>query len=175
MTEGVANFSQTKDGAWRVDDDFAHVEFIPLDANRPERCRIVGTNFSNVAFPLIRYEMGDVAIVKWKAGTPIVQSIEGRENENFVMDNGMLVNSMLSYDIFGGSLHVLEAQIRVLNGCAIELLVVKSELYADEDERRILQHARRYLKDEISVSIKYTNHIPRAKSGKFRAVVRVDE
>lgn len=175
MTEGVANFSQTKDGSWRIDDDFAHVEFIPLDANRPERCRIIGTNFSNAAFPLIRYEMGDIAIVKWEVGKPIVLGIEGRENESIVMDNGMLVNAMLSYDIFGESSHVLEAQIRVLNGCTIELLVVKSEKYVDEDERRILQSARRYLKDEIRLSIRYTSEIPRAKSGKFRAVVKVDE
>lgn len=175
MTEGVANFSQTRDGSWRIDDDFAHVEFIPLDPKNPERCRIVGTNFSNPAFPLIRYDMGDIAIVKWQDGKPILQGIEGRVNERIVLCNGMLVNSMLSYDIFGESPNVREAQVRVLrDGHEIELLVVKSEKYTEEDESQILKTARRYLKDEIGISIRYTDQIPRAKSGKFRAVIKVD-
>ena len=172
MTEGVANFSQTRDGSWRIDDDFAHVEFIPIDPNVPERCRIVGTNFSNPAFPLIRYDMGDVAIVKWQDGKPILQGIEGRVNERIVLCNGMLVNSMLSYDIFGESPNVREAQVRVLReGHEIELLVVKAAKYTAEDEVQILKTARRYLKDEISISIRYTDQIPRTKSGKFRSVV----
>lgn len=172
MTEGVANFSQTRDGSWRIDDDFAHVEFIPLDPKNPERCRIVGTNFSNPAFPLIRYDMGDIAIVKWQDGKPFLQGIEGRANERIVLCNGMLVNSMLSYDIFGESPNVREAQVRVLrDGHEIELLVVKAVKYTAEDEAQILKTARRYLKDEIGISICYTDQIPRTKSGKFRAVV----
>lgn len=175
MTEGVANFSQTRDGSWRIDDDFAHVEFIPIDSKAPERCRIVGTNFSNPAFPLIRYDMGDIAIVKWQDGKPILKGIEGRVNERIVLCNGMLVNSMLNYDIFGEASNVREAQVRVLrDGHEIELLVVKGSKYTLEDEVAILKTARRYLKDEIELSIRYTDQIPRTKSGKFRSVVRVD-
>lgn len=175
MTEGVANFSQTCDGSWRIDDDFAYVEFIPLDPKSPERCRIVGTNFSNPSFPLIRYDMGDIAVVKWQGGEPILQYIEGRVNERITLCNGMLVNSMLNYDIFGEASNVREAQVRVLNdGREIELLVVKASKYSEKDEAEILQTARRYLKDEIRLSIRYTDQIPRAKSGKFRAVVKVD-
>lgn len=91
MTEGVANFSQTRDGTWRIDDDFAHVEFIPIDPKEPERCRIVGTNFSNPAFPLIRYDMGDIAVVKWKGGRPILQYIEGRVNERITLCNNNII------------------------------------------------------------------------------------
>lgn len=175
MTEGVANFSQTRDGTWRIDDDFAHVEFIPIDPKVPERCRIVGTNFSNPAFPLIRYDMGDVAIVKWQDGKPILQGIEGRVNERIVLCNGMLVNSMFNYDIFGEASNVREAQVRVLrDGHEIELLVVKAARYTVEDEAQILKTARRYLKDEIKLSIRYTDQIPRAQSGKFCSVVKVD-
>lgn len=48
----------------------------------------------------------------------------------------------------------------------------------DRNGERILLIALicgRHLKGEIRLSIRYTSGIPRAKSGKFRAVVRADE
>ena len=173
MTEGVANFSQTIDGNWRIDDDFAHVELIPIDKSHPERCRIVGTNFSNPVFPLIRYDIGDVAIVKWQGNKPIVLGIEGRINECITLDNGMLVNSLLSYDIFGEAHNVREAQVRVLNGHAIELVIVKANSYSKSDEWEILRTARKFLKDDISVTFRYADTIPRSLSGKFQAIVNL--
>ena len=175
QTEGVANFSQTLAGDWRVDNDFAHVEFIPVDPSDTKRCRIVGTNFSNVAFPLIRYAMGDIALVDWNGDRPKVLGIEGRENERITLGNGMLISSLFNYDIFGDSQNVREAQVRVLDDFNIELLVVKGSGYNNDDERQILHLARRYLKDEISVSIRYTTLIPRSVNGKFRAVIRIDD
>ena len=62
LAEGVANISQLPDGSFKVDDDFCYVEFIPT--SDPERFRIIGTNFSNVAFPLLRYDTGDIAIIE---------------------------------------------------------------------------------------------------------------
>ncbi len=174
QTEGVANFSQTKSGEWRIDDDFAHVELIPVDPNDKSRCRIVGTNFSNPVLPLIRYDVGDIAIVEWNNGVPKVLGIEGRENERITLCNGMLVNSMFNYDIFGDSPNVREAQVRVVGGQKIELLVVKGLRYSQKDEDDILALARKYLKDEISISIMYTDKIERAKNGKFKAIVKVD-
>ncbi len=174
MTEGVANFSQTLDGSWRIDDDFAHVELIPVVPSNPNRCRIIGTNFSNPVFPLIRYDIGDIAIVDWEGCQPSIRCIEGRTNESITLCNGMLVNSMFNYDVFGDQANVIEAQVRVLNGQEIELLVVKGLKYSQEDEVSILRLARKYLKDEIGLSIRYTDFIPRSKSGKFQSVIRVD-
>ena len=175
VTEGVANFSQTLDGSWRIDDDFAHVEFIPIDSSDMSRCRIVGTNFSNPVFPLIRYDIGDVALVRWNNGVPELLGIEGRVNECITLNNGMLVNSMFNYDIFGVQHNVIEAQVRVINGESIELWVVKGSKYSKEDEESILGLARKYLKEEIGISIHYTDKIERSKSGKFLAVVKVNE
>ena len=173
QTEGVANFSQTKDGDWRIDDDFAKVEFIPIGPKNSERCRIVGTNFSNPYFPLIRYDMGDIARVKWVDGKPIVQGIEGRDNEQVTLANGMLVSTLMSYDIFCDQKNVREAQLRVLDGGReLELLVVKGSKFTAADEAAILEKTRRHLKDEIRLSIRYADAIPRAASGKFRAVVQ---
>ena len=84
------------------------------------------------------------------------------------------MSTLMSYDIFCDQENVREAQLRVLNdGRELELLVVKGSRYAQKDEMAILGKARRHLKGEIKLSIRYTSEIPRAKSGKFRAVVKV--
>ena len=64
LNEGVANISQDINEEWHVDDDFCFVEFIPVSSEEPNVCRIVGTGFSNDAFPLIRYDTGDLATVE---------------------------------------------------------------------------------------------------------------
>ena len=100
--------------------------------------------------------------------------IEGRDNEQVTLANGMLVSTLMSYDIFCDQENVREAQLRVLNdGRELELLVVKGSKYTDKDESAILEKTRNHLKNEIKLSIRYIDSIPRAASGKFRAVVKV--
>jgi Coenzyme F390 synthetase len=56
MAESVANFSECDKRKLHVDKELAAVVFIPLTGNR---YRVVGTNVSNPAMPLIRYECND--------------------------------------------------------------------------------------------------------------------
>jgi phenylacetate-CoA ligase len=61
QAEGVANFSQFSGfNNYVVDEDYAFVELIPTP--HPSHMRIIGTNLVNPAFPLFRYEVGDVAL-----------------------------------------------------------------------------------------------------------------
>lgn len=173
QTEGVANFSQTIDGDWRIDEDFSKVEFIPYDEKNLERCRIVGTSFSNLSFPLVRYDIGDVAIVKWADGKAKVIGIEGRENEYYVMKDGTKISTMRVYDIFKEAHNVVEAQLRIHGDDGVEMVVVKGGKYSDSDEKEIMSLAKKYLGDGLETSISYTDKIERTKNGKFRAIVKV--
>lgn len=172
QTEGVANFRMTKEGDWVVDEDFAKVEFIPYDEANPERCRIVGTSFSNLAFPLVRYDIGDVAIVKWVDGKAKVVGIEGRENEYYIMKDGTKISTMRVYDIFKEAGNVVEAQLKIHGDDAVEMVVVKGEKFSNKDEREIFALAKKYLGEGIQTSISYVDKIERTKSGKFRAIVK---
>ena len=171
QTEGVANFSMTKEGNWVVDDDMAYVELIPVSKDEPERCRIIGTSFGNLAFPLIRYDIGDIAIVDWSNGKPTIQYIEGRDNEYFVLADGTKISNMRVYDIFKESSNVIEAQIRVKAPDNLELVIVKSDKYCAKDEKDILCQVRKYFTGKINVTLRYVDSIERAASGKFRALI----
>lgn len=174
QTEGVANFSQTPTGDWEIDEDFAYVEFIPVDPGTPSRCRIVGTSFSNLAFPLVRYDIGDIATVEWSNGKAKVLNIEGRENEYFVMKDGTTINTLRVYDIFKEAGNVVESQIRILGDDHVELAIVRGARYSANDEKEIIALARKYFTIATRVDISYVDKIERAASGKFKAVVRVD-
>lgn len=171
LGEGVANFSQTKNGEWTIDDDFAYVEFIPISADNPSRCRIIGTGFSNSAFPLIRYDTGDIANVEWVNGRPKIMSIEGRQDENFTLSNGTKMTATLATFIFKDMPNITEAQVCLRKNNSIELRVVPGSAYGPNDEARLRQLSKKYLGDNLDIAISYLPTIPRTTAGKFRTIV----
>lgn len=171
QTEGVANFSMTKEGNWKIDSDMAYMELIPVSEDEPNRCRIVGTGFGNLAFPLVRYDMGDIALVEWHDGEPIIKGVEGRDNEYFVLADGTKIGPLRAYDIFKESMNVVESQIRLKAPDDIELVVVRGTEYGEKDEKVILKEARKYFSDMIKVNISYTDKVERAKNGKFKVLI----
>lgn len=60
MTGWVGGISECPEGNLHVDEDFAHLELLPVGDDGT--CRIIGTGFANSAFPLIRYDTGVAAV-----------------------------------------------------------------------------------------------------------------
>jgi hypothetical protein len=84
MAEAVANFFQCPAGALHVDEDFAAVEFLPVAGE--EGLRVVGTNLSNPATPLLRYDVGDrveIAASSCACGLPgrVIACVDGRQED----------------------------------------------------------------------------------------------
>ncbi len=174
LTEGVSNISQTADGDWKIDSDYAYTELIPVDEEVSSdivRCRIVGTGFTNLAFPLIRYDTGDIALVKEVEGKKKIVGIEGRSGDYFILKNGTKLTGILATFIFNEMLNVVEAQVRLKKEGSIELLVVKGPAYSTDDEEKLMRLAKKHIASDIDIYIAYTNSIQRTKAGKFRAIV----
>ena len=169
LAEGVANFSQDKNGEWHIDDDFAYVEFLPLDGTGESVCRIVGTGLSNRAFPLIRYDTGDLAKVHWIDGKPEFVEIYGRQEDYIELPNGVKLGRL--DHIFKDSVNIREAQIHQIKKNLIELRVVKDGGYTDQDERHLLYEASSRFGKEVELMITYCDRIERTKAGKVRFVV----
>jgi phenylacetate-CoA ligase len=173
LAEGVANVSQCPAGSLHVDEDFSHVEFIPAVGD-PGAYRIIGTNWTNDAFPLLRYDTGDVARVDHRpcaCGSPwrTVESIDGRIEDFVVLPSGARIGR--TDHIFKDMVNVVEAQIRQDRTDGIDIAVVKGRLYSDEDERMLVAEARKRLGDELAIRIVYETSLPRTRSGKTRLVV----
>jgi len=172
MAEAVANFSECEFGRLHVDEDFAAVEFVPIGDG--ETYRIVGTNFSNAATPLVRYDTGDIARLlpgRCACGRPgrLVERVDGRQEDYVILRNGARVGRM--DHIFKDMVRVREAQIYQEKPGELVYRIARGSGYGKEDEERLLRETRLRLGDQVSVRIEYVERLERTSSGKLRFVV----
>jgi phenylacetate-CoA ligase len=172
LAEAAASISQCPQGRLHVDEDFAGVEFLPISDDG--LCKIVGTNFSNPATPLLRYDIGDHARLSTTVcdcGLPgrIVGSIDGRQEAYVELANGVRVGRL--DHIFKDLVNIREAQIRQSVAGAIDVLVVKGAEYGESDETGMLREFRSRLGDDIRIAVRYRDRIEKTRSGKLRFVV----
>lgn len=171
MAEAVANISECPNGHLHVDEDFAAVEFVPEDSAQH---RIVGTNLSNFANPLIRYDTGDLVEplnALCSCGRPgrLVQAIDGRQEDYIVLKNGARVGAMNR--LFKDVRNIREAQIYQERAGEVLFRIVRAEQFGVEDERKLLSKAVERLGADTIMHIQYVDEIERTKTGKLRLVV----
>ena len=83
MAEGTSNISQLPSGSLVLDQDFAYTELVKSKIDE-DTYHIIGTNYSNFTFPLIRYDSNDLLTAKKNdLGELQIISIDGR-NEDYV-------------------------------------------------------------------------------------------
>jgi phenylacetate-CoA ligase len=172
MAEGVANASECPQGRLHVDEDFAFVEFIRVGDGTG--CRIVGTNVTNSAFPLIRYDVGDIAQLSGQecdCGRPgrIIDAIDGRREDYVMLPSGALVGRL--DHVFKGHERVREAQIYQPDLTRVVLRVVNTSDFTMRDERALVRSARTWLGDGLRIELEYLDALPRTAAGKLRFVL----
>lgn len=170
MAEAVANISECDRGSLHVDEDFAAVEFVE---DQQGRSRVIGTNFSNLATPLLRYDAQDIV---WTAdrhcecGRPgrIVDSIDGRLEDYIVLKNGARLGRL--DHIFKNMVHVREAQIVQRESGALDILVVRGEKYSQSDEQLLRKEFGQRVGNQTEFTIQYVDELRRTNAGKLRFV-----
>ncbi len=173
MAEGVANFSECELGHLHVDEDFAAVEFLPTGSGN--LCRVVGTNFTNPAFPLLRYDTGDLARIQLHeicaCGRPgrLVAQIDGREEDYVVLRNGARLGRM--DHVFKDLFNIREAQIYQRQAGEITVRVVRGQNYGESDEEQLREELGTRVADQADIAIEYWESLPRTAAGKLRLVV----
>lgn len=177
QAEAVANISQCRYGRLHIDEDFSFVEFVQLP-ELPGKYRLVGTNWTNEAFPLLRYDTGDIVTLsdvncpcgsKWRT----VEDIDGRIEDFIELPNGARVGRL--DHIFKDMVNIVEAQIHQSSRCKVTFLVVRGQDYSNADERQLLIETRKRLGEQLSVEIRYVDAIQRTHAGKLRFVLRQPE
>lgn len=178
LMEGVANISQDHEGKWIIDDDFAYVEFLPVDGTelkadgKEVTCRIIGTGFSNPAFPLIRYDTGDLAEVCLKEdGSYDITRIDGRSSNVLKGPDGFEINEAQLSIILHDFNNIIEAQFVQHSLTNIDLLVVKNSKYCEQDEKLLQANIEECFDKRITVNIKYVEAIQKTSSGKLKLIV----
>ena len=172
MAEAVANISECREGNLHVDEDFSAVEFVQRSAG--EASRIVGTNLSNLAFPLLRYDTQDLAEVTdegCSCGWPgrLVKSLDGRKEDYLILKNGARLGRL--DHIFKDLVHIREAQLYQQKPGEVDIRIVKGDGYADGDEQQLLTEFRKRVGEDTTLRIQYVHELTRSSTGKLRFVV----
>lgn len=171
MSECVANISEDRCGKMIVDDDFAYMELLPFDDEKPNLRKIIGTGFTNYAFPLVRYDTGDVAAVEYdEKGKMYISRIEGREAEYLKLPNGQKIG-VTFIDNFESFRKIKAAQLYQPD---INTLIVRVERNADYDmqeEHDIIKEIEGRLSCHMEIKVEYVEKIERTKSGKLRLII----
>lgn len=172
MAEGVANISECELGALHVDEDFAAVEFVPCGDGTTHK--VIGTNFTNPATPLLRYDVQDTVTLSdrpcpCKRPGRIVASIDGRMEDYVILKNGARLGRM--DHILKHMTTVREAQIVQERPGAITIRVVRGAQYSDMDEVALLRATYQRVGHDTDVVIDYVDGIERSPTGKLRFVL----
>jgi phenylacetate-CoA ligase len=177
-TELCGNIVECEEGELHVKYEHSRIEFLREDNTpcRPgETGRMVCTGFGNRAFPMIRYEVGDVATVaksqksRCGRGGLLIERVEGRKEDYILTGDDKLVGRL--DHIFKDSVNVKEAQIIQNAKGKIIFLIVRNNVYSKNDENQILEEARLRLGREMSISFNYVDSIPRTLNGKYQFIV----
>jgi len=172
MAEAVANAFECRRGRLHVDEDFAAVEFIPTADG--SAWKVIGTNFSNPATPLVRYDVGDDVQLDPQGcdcGLPgrVLAGVDGRREDYVILRNGARLGRM--DHVFKDMVRIREAQLVQREPGRITVRVVRHGGYGPDDERALRAEFAKRVGDQAELTIEYVDQLPRTASGKLRFVV----
>ncbi len=168
MAECVANFSQQVGSDYLlVDEDFSFVEFIASGDNY----KVIGTNFTNLAFPLFRYDVGDVVSEVDSSHFPrIVHNIDGRCEDIVTLPTGERVGRL--DHIFKDAVGVDQAQIVQKCLSKLTVKVIKNNNWQGKmSEDYLRKEFRKRIGNDLDIVFEYPKKIEKTKSGKVRFVI----
>jgi phenylacetate-CoA ligase len=163
-------------GCYHEDTQYGYTEYLPLGDGLYE---IVATGFINHVMPLVRYRTGDIAVAPFGWETrcacgrpgPGCAQIIGRVDDYIVTPDGRRIGRL--DHVFKDAQHVIAAQILQTTPAHLELRVMRTPQYAARDEDALRAQVCARVGNEMQITFRYVDELPRTAQGKFRAVVSV--
>ncbi|BED88890.1 capsular polysaccharide biosynthesis protein CapK [Pseudoalteromonas sp. MM1] len=177
LFERVAAIASCEHGRYHILTDYAHVELLPAGKAEDgrDRAEIVGTNFNNSFYPLIRYKTGDHVILSDEPNCPcgrvfpIVDSIEGRTGDYLIAEDGQKVH-ILNH-IPKGVSGLLGAQFVQKEHMKIEVLVTCNNDFTTEQKLKLIDNTKERLGNKMDVTITIVDNLIRTKNGKMKQAI----
>ena len=163
------------DRRMRVSPDSGVLELVdpqgrPVPAGEPGD--VLATSFIRRSQILIRYRLGDVAVLDDAddGPMPVLREIVGRIEDLIEGPDGRRM--LRFHGVFTALPGVREAQIVQESAARIRVRVVPAQGYGEGTAREIAERVRQRLGAGVEVEVERVEAIARTKAGKFQAVVR---
>jgi phenylacetate-CoA ligase len=174
---GIIAF-QCKQGNMHIMADHLRVEFLD-ESDKPVKPgqigRIVITDLSSFAMPMIRYDIGDRGSPSDRTCScgvtlPLMDIMEGRKEDFIRTKEGKLIHAAyLCYTLKDDSVQEFKMYQTAID--TVKVQIVKSSLFNVDSEKLLESNLRTSLGNEMHILFEYLERIPREKSGKLRYFV----
>jgi phenylacetate-CoA ligase len=135
---------------------------------------VIVTDLTNRAMPILRYQVGDVAVLSEQRcpcgrGLPLLERIEGREADYVVTSRGELISGISLTENF--ALHVpgiSQLQIVQESVARFRFRIVRGPGFGPDSLARIGELVAERFGPDATYACEYVEHIPQEPSGKYR-------
>ncbi|EPA3403269.1 exopolysaccharide biosynthesis protein VpsH [Vibrio cholerae] len=173
LFERVAAIGQCEHGRYHLLSDYSHVELLAAGDGRYE---LVGTNFNNQYFPLIRYKTGDHVHLSENEACPcgrvfpVIERIEGRIGDYLVGEDGQKVH-ILNH-IPKGIAGIMACQfVQSERGQIVVKVVADAEQFNQEQQKQLISNTQARLGSSLNVTIDIVSALERTANGKIRQAI----
>lgn len=136
--------------------------------------KLIVSDLSNRAMPLVRYQVGDVVVGSGRVcrcgrGMPMIERVEGREADYVVTPSGRLISGISLTENFA-LLIPGTAQIQIVQESLhfLRLRLVKGDDFTDDSHRKIGELVRELFGPGVRHDVEFVDAIPQEPSGKYR-------
>ena len=149
----------------------------PVPAGEPGR--VVVTSLTNHVMPLIRYDLGDLAVASTEPcacgrALPALSRIVGRQVEVLHLANGSIVDGEYFAHMFYARPYCRQFQVRQLSDRVVEILIATNDVPAVErDTDTLIRESRAALGPDVRVIVRPVSEIAATGSGKTPMITQV--
>ncbi len=146
----------------------AYVELV--DEIEPGVGTLLATNLLNMAFPMLRYEFGDVAELDNSCPNyngQVLHRIYGRTSDVLRLDNGHVLTSP-GFTILMRNFNVKAYDIQKLSGSHVRMQMVVADGWNKEQEKKLVAEMLRFVGKGCEFTLEYVKKFETHKNGKRR-------
>jgi phenylacetate-CoA ligase len=164
-------------GPFHVNGEGGILELVPLpNATADAGQRMIGTGLVNHAMPLIRYDLGDLALPAKEPcgcgrGLPCIDRILGRVNDTIVTGEQKYIPSVRFYTLFETHDKVRQFQVVQTEPNTVVVRIVPTGTFNGAETDELRGKLARFLGDAVTIDFELVDHIQPEPSGKIRNVV----
>lgn len=143
---------------------------------------VIGTNLANFCMPLIRYKQGDLASIKSSLKCPckrkfqILQDLEGRMNDHFILPSGKLLSSGFLLDLTYSIL--LDEEDSINDFCLIQksrnkivFEFIPGLKYNENIKSKIHKKLMQHILEDVVLEVNQTDYLSKTISGKQNPII----
>ena len=161
-----------------INEDCVFLEILPLPKQPGDVAmgKIVVTDLTNLAMPMIRYDTGDIGVLETapcRCTLPFskLKTVEGRISDLFLTPDGTYVHSMYFWRLLDGMRGIKQVQIIQETLHLIRVNIVKEAEIPAHDIAKIVSGIQEKMGHAVRVDVVFPTALEQGMSGKHRFTI----